>query len=139
MKHPESALQKSVMAYLEAVLPLYVRAFSVPNGMRLSATQARIAKAEGLRAGVPDICIVHQGGSVAFIELKTAKGRLSPAQTEWLDWCAWQRVPAAVCRSIDDVRSTLSAWGIETREAKAAPVERKGMVKLGITGAKDDA
>ena len=109
---PEAALQRAVMQYLRLMLPKSVRAFAVPNAGALGQP--------GLTAGIPDICLVRAGGLVAFIELKAGKGRLSPAQAEFLDWCAEQGIPACVCRSVDDVRDLLSTWGIVTREARAA-------------------
>ena len=120
MKHPESLLQVAVMAYLRAVLPKSVRAYSSQSGMFTSKASAGRAKAEGMTAGVPDIALVRSGGSVAYIELKTPSGRLSPAQNEWLDWCVENQIPATVCRSVADVQQILWAWNIQTREAKAA-------------------
>jgi VRR-NUC domain len=117
MKHDESALQVAVIAYLRAVLPLSARAFAVPNGLHTSKLQAARAVKEGLTAGIPDVCIVRNDGLCAFIELKAGKNKVTPEQFEFLDWCVSHNVPAAVCRSIDDVRSALVVWGIETREA----------------------
>ncbi len=59
--------------------------FSVPNGTRLRPTQARIAKAEGLTAGVSDLIITLPGGKAIFVEMKNpnGKGRQSPAQREF--------------------------------------------------------
>jgi VRR-NUC domain len=117
MRHDESALQVAVMAYLRAVLPSSVRAFAIPNGLHTSKLQAARAVKEGLTAGVLDICLVRSNGLCAFIELKVGKNKLSEAQFEFLDWCVSHFIPAAVCRSIDDVRDCLAAWHIETREA----------------------
>lgn len=117
MKRPESMLQVSVIAYLRTVLPKTVRAYSSQSGMVTSKASAGRAKAEGMTAGVPDITFVRQGGHIAYIELKADKGRLSPAQVEWLDWCAEMQIPAAICRSLDDVKAMLFAWGIPTRES----------------------
>ena len=104
----EKALHRDVIKYLNAVLPRTVRAFTVPNdGARGQP---------GLSRGVPDICLLKQGGHAAFIELKFGKGRLTADQVHWLDWMVANGFEAAVCRSIDDVRALLKAWNVETRE-----------------------
>jgi VRR-NUC domain len=108
MKHDESALQVAVIAYLRAVLPRSAHAFAVPNGLHTLKLQASRAV----------ICIVRNDGFCAFIELKTGKNKVTPEQHEFLDWCSSHNVCAAVCLSIDDVRSALVAWGFETREAE---------------------
>ena len=49
-------------------------------------------------AGFPDCVFVHPRGLVLFVEFKTDKGRLSPAQSDWGDWlddagadyCLWR-------------------------------------------------
>ena len=120
LKRPESLLQVAVMAYLRSVLPKHIRAYSSQSGMVTTKASAGRAKAEGMTAGVPDITLVSAGGNIAYIELKAATGRLSPAQIEWLDWCASNAIPAAVCRSQDDVKAVLLSWAIVTREARAA-------------------
>ena len=105
------------MAYLRSVLGKTCMVFSTQNGLRTSPKQAGKAKAEGMMSGVPDVCIVRQGGSVAFIEVKKEGGYLSPTQREFRDWCGANGVPFAVCRSVDDVRETLRDWNVQTREA----------------------
>src|SRR5262245_40002978 len=60
--------------------------FAIPNGARVAMSQARRLKAEGLQAGVPDLCLPvargpHHG---LFIEMKRRQGGvLSPAQKWW--------------------------------------------------------
>lgn len=66
--------------------------FAIPNGGARSKATAGRLKAEGVRAGVPDIClpvaIAPYGG--LWIELKRPgergkpKGRASPEQLRWL-------------------------------------------------------
>lgn len=60
--------------------------FAIPNGgHRNKATAARL-KAEGVRAGVPDIClpVARKCFHSMFIELKRPKtGRVSETQSEW--------------------------------------------------------
>jgi hypothetical protein len=58
--------------------------FAVPNGLYTSKRQAFLAKASGLRSGVPDLCLpVPRGGFAGlWLELKAAGGRLSSSQKE---------------------------------------------------------
>ncbi len=113
----EHSIQVAIVGYLDRVLPGSYRAFAIPNGGRRDKITGAILKREGVKAGVPDIAIVRDGGSVAFLEVKAPKGSLSTSQKAFRDWCGENSVPFEVVRSIDDVRSTLSAWGINTREA----------------------
>lgn len=67
-----------------------------------SKAAAGLSKAMGMKAGCPDLLVVHNGNAI-FIELKTAKGRTSDAQN-----AAIERIEAAgsrvhVCRSLEDV------------------------------------
>lgn len=58
--------------------------FAIPNGGKRHISVARRLKAEGVKAGVPDIFLPVAVGQYhgLFIELKTKKGRLSDAQRE---------------------------------------------------------
>ena len=74
--------------------------YHIPNeGKRSRVTGARMS-AEGLKKGVPDICLpVARGGSHGlYIELKRAKGgRVTPEQIEWLENLKNQGYEVAVC------------------------------------------
>jgi hypothetical protein len=52
----------------------------------------------GKIAGVPDYCFVGEKGSF-FIEFKSAKGRLSPNQKIFEEWCRANKVNYFICRS----------------------------------------
>lgn len=120
MRRPEQALQRSVIQYLDAVLPTEAWAFHVPNGGGRSKAEASIFKALGVRPGIPDLCIIWQG-KTHWIELKAGRGRTSEAQQAAhlrLQGCGcW---PVATCRSIDDIKAALRVYGIPTREARRA-------------------
>ncbi len=88
MKHLESRLQTECVRWARLQHPCCRKLlFSVPNGVRTTATQARIAYAEGLVSGVADLILLHPSGDGRFaallIEMKTAKGKQSPKQKEW--------------------------------------------------------
>lgn len=52
--------------------------------------------------GWPDLTLVHPGrGRILFRELKSAKGRLTPEQTSWLDTLQACGLDAAVWRPAD--------------------------------------
>ena len=57
--------------------------FHVPNGGKRSMTEAIRMKAEGVVAGIPDLCLVMPEGKMIWIELKRRKGgTVSKAQKE---------------------------------------------------------
>jgi len=58
--------------------------FAVPNSARRDARNAARLKAEGMRAGVPDLIFTRRfaNGQPVALELKTKKGRLSNSQRE---------------------------------------------------------
>lgn len=108
----EHSIQISIMSFLDRALPATYRAFAVPNGGKRDRVTGAILKREGVKAGVPDIVIVRQGGSVGFLEVKTATGSLSNSQRDWRDWCGANSIPFAVVRGVGDVQATLMDWGI---------------------------
>ena len=85
MKHLESKLQQACLKWARFQYPECRKLlFSVPNGAHLSQVQARILKAEGMTAGVPDMILWHPSADRRHyglaIEFKTEKGRQSEYQ-----------------------------------------------------------
>ena len=70
-------------------------------------------KKKGVRKGVPDYIIVHEG-KLCFIEMKRAVHRLSHFTDEQREWLkALGKVPgvtAAVCYGLDEAISTLERF-----------------------------
>lgn len=78
--------------------------FAVPNGGRRDVIGASILKKEGQRNGVSDLMLAVPRGKYhgLFLELKTAKGVLSPAQNQFLADASAQGYAAYACHSFDD-------------------------------------
>lgn len=59
--------------------------FAIPNGGKRSRAVAGKLKAEGVKAGIPDLCLPVARGKYhgLFIELKAKGGRMSESQFEW--------------------------------------------------------
>ena len=60
--------------------------FAIPNGGKRHIAVARKLKAEGVKAGVPDICLpVGRGGwNALYIELKHGRNKATQAQAKWI-------------------------------------------------------
>lgn len=109
----EDALQKSIIAYLELVLPNGAWFSHFPAGGGGKVRGARL-KSLGLKAGVPDILILWRS-SLYCLEIKTPGKYASKVQkaTHLLLREAGARV--GVVRGLDDVRDRLSRWDIPSK------------------------
>ena len=85
------------------------------NSVAWNVKQARAGKL----AGVPDIAIVFASGRAGFIELKAKDGRLSAAQRAFRDAAVARGAYWALCRTVDEVKSTVALW----RADSAAEIE----------------
>lgn len=62
--------------------------FAIPNGGQREHRTGTMLKREGVRAGVPDLCLMYpcNGYHGLFIELKRRDGgKVSTAQQEWIN------------------------------------------------------
>ena len=75
--------------------------YHIPNGGSRNRLEAVHLKQQGVRAGVPDICLpVACGGCHSlYIEMKRLKGgRVSPEQMEWMEDLKAEGHMVAVCQ-----------------------------------------
>ena len=87
--------------------------YHIPNGGSRSKSEAGRFRAEGVKAGVPDICLpVARGGYHGlYIELKRVKGgRVSTAQQGWIAALRDQGYCACVCKGWDDAAHVIKAY-----------------------------
>ena len=62
--------------------------------------------------GEPDMAVLADNGVVLWIECKTAKGKLSPAQQAMKHWMETLGHTMHVIRSMDDFTSILRDWDL---------------------------
>ena len=90
--------QKQLVRYLQwNRIPFY----AVPNGGSRNPIEAKNMKAEGVSAGVPDICIPVPNKKYhgLYIEMKRQKGgRVSEKQKEWIERLNKLGYMAVVCK-----------------------------------------
>jgi len=108
----EHAMQATLMDYLAIQYRYELYAFAIPNAGQRSPRIGKRMKDEGMRAGVADICVMLKGGKVIWVELKTAKGRLSPAQKDFRLICRSLGHTYLLARSVSEAIDLLKAEGL---------------------------
>ena len=98
------------MAYEANRYPELSLCFHIPNGGSRDPREAHNLRMQGVKPGVPDICLpVPRGGFAAlYIELKRKSGGvLSDNQRVWLKALSRAGNRAVVCRGFDEARETI--------------------------------
>ena len=112
MKQREHQMQAALIRWVrlsQKGQPGLRRLFAVPNGgHRLPAVAARL-KAEGVRAGVPDLVLPVARGKYhgLFIELKVPPNKLTPDQAAELDALEDEGYATRVCHSVTEAMAEL--------------------------------
>lgn len=87
--------------------------YHIPNGgLRSKATASKL-KAEGVKPGVPDIClpVPRKGYHALYIELKRRYGgRVSADQRFWIDELNLQGNFAVVCQGWSEARKVIEYY-----------------------------
>jgi hypothetical protein len=113
----EDQLQIAIVDYLTYVIQGPKLIHSIPNEAKRSAARGGIMKRMGLVAGVADLVLIYDGRA-HYIEVKTDKGVLRPAQSNFAIAAHSAGAAYSVVRSINDVERCLAIWDIPTREVK---------------------
>lgn len=86
-EHREQVALMRWARYQEKVIPELRSLFAIPNGGHRNIATARKMKAEGVKRGVPDLCLAVPRGEYhgLYIELKRVGGGVvSKEQKEWI-------------------------------------------------------
>lgn len=111
----ESNEQISLFEWCEYSLGKYPELqllFHVPNGGYRSTATAGRMKAEGVKAGVPDLFlpVARQGYHGLFIEMKAGRNKPTAYQTQWLENLSNQGYLAVVCYGWEEAAKVLTEY-----------------------------
>lgn len=87
--------------------------FAVPNGAKRGPWEYTQKRAEGMRAGVPDLCfpVPRNGHHGLWIEMKRKKGGiLATEQREYIDALDALGHFACVCRGADEAKRVIAKY-----------------------------
>lgn len=115
MKTSESEEQQALFEWAAVMggrYPQLHMLFHIPNGGRRDAATAGKLKAEGVKAGVPDICLPcavmpYHG---LFIEMKVGNNKATAVQQEWLHKLSAEGYKVAVCYGWQDAAAVIMKY-----------------------------
>lgn len=114
LEHKEQVALIEWWRYAHQLFGLYESLlFAIPNGGARSATTGALLKAEGVRAGVPDLFLAVPRGSYhgLFIEMKKPKGGVVSAAQEAM--CAELRrqgYAVEICHGWQEAVTTITSY-----------------------------
>ena len=84
-QHQSNVIKWSQQPSIRTKWPELALLYHIPNGGRRDSVEARHLKEQGVKPGVPDLCLPVPRGAYhgAYLEMKTEKGRISEAQKWW--------------------------------------------------------
>lgn len=112
MKGPsESIIQRAVVAHLQRRGVPGLFWFHVPNGGFRNGREAAMLKRAGVRPGVPDLILLHNGKTFG-LELKAQGNRATESQLEAISQMEAAGAYAAVTVGLDRALGCLETWGL---------------------------
>lgn len=118
----EHQMQKAIFEWAkwnEHQHPELALLYAVPNGGQRHKAVAAKLKAEGVKSGVPDICLPVPNGkySSLYIELKNGtRGKVSDNQAWWLEKLGYYGSLSVVCRDVQETIDVIEAYLREISE-----------------------
>lgn len=109
MRGTEAYEQIAVVDYCDFK---HIPIFHVPNGGSRNKREAKNLKRQGVKPGVPDLCIpVAKGGHHGlYIEMKSESGKPTEKQLEWIELLNANGYRAVVCHGFDEARETIDRY-----------------------------
>jgi hypothetical protein len=109
-EHDEQKALMVIVAHYVGRWPELQLLYAIPNGGKRHIGTAKKLCAEGVKSGVPDLCLpVARGGYHGlYVELKRSKGgTVSSQQASWIAALQGQGYRACVCRGADEAMAVI--------------------------------
>ena len=109
---PTEAEEQAALFQWAAYYPELRFMYAVPNGGSRNVIEARNLKRQGVKSGVPDICLPVAAGGYhgLYIELKVGKNKLSENQKQWLEYLNKAGYMTKVCYGFQEARETIAGY-----------------------------
>ncbi|HAC16943.1 MAG TPA: VRR-NUC domain-containing protein [Bacteroidetes bacterium] len=112
MNNPEHLEQVALFQWAslnDERIPELKLMFHIPNGGHRHKAVAAKMKAEGVKAGVPDILLAcpRDGFHGLFIEMKAGKNRTTKSQNEWIQRLLGVGYLAVVCYGFEEAKKEI--------------------------------
>jgi hypothetical protein len=111
-EHNEQAMLFQWAALMVTRTPEMGMLFAIPNGGQRHPAVAAKLKAEGVKRGVPDLCLPVPRGKYhgLYLELKAGKNRATLEQRAWLDALDKLGYYTNVCIGWETARDEITAY-----------------------------
>ena len=107
----EQDIQRAVFAHIAQRGVPGLFAFHPANGGYRRPIEAKILQGQGVRAGVPDVILIHAGHTYA-LEIKTKGGRATQKQLEAIAAMEAAGAYCCVAEGLDRALAVLEGWGL---------------------------
>lgn len=83
--------------------------YHIPNGGSRNRIEAVNLKRQGVKSGVPDLCLPSPKGKYAgmYIEMKVGKNKPSENQEKWLERLSEQGYYTTVCYGFEEAKNEI--------------------------------
>lgn len=110
--HRSEAIEQAVLFQWAAYIPELENMYAVPNGGSRHPAEAANLKRQGVRSGVPDICLALPKGKYhgMYIEMKVGRNKTTDNQKNWLSRLAKAGYYTVVCYGFDEARKEILAY-----------------------------
>ncbi len=114
-RRSEATEQEALITWcriFESRYPELEMIYHVPNGGSRNRIEAANLKRQGVKAGVPDLClpVPKNGYHGLYIEMKFGKNKTTKDQEEWLKRLSQYGYKTAVCYEAEEARRVIKEY-----------------------------